>query len=130
MNKSTDTTNATGLNRARQLWLAGIGAYGMIFETAKDRIIRANSVRNKAFDELVTRGEEIEVMTQDQITLVREGTRSELEARIQRIREAVIQPTTNEDDKDMVLKLKKENASLKRKLKLLSQSEVKTDKAA
>jgi len=45
---------------ARKIWLAGIGAYGKAFTEAQESLAKMTDGSSRRFDELVSKGEEIE----------------------------------------------------------------------
>lgn len=50
---------------ARKIWLAGLGAYGKSFDEAQGRYEKLSSEAVKVFEELVTKGEKLEVEAKD-----------------------------------------------------------------
>jgi len=88
-----------GSDMARKIWLAGIGAYGRAFSDAQESIAKMSDETSKYFEDLVSRGEEIE---------------SEVEARGREIAEKVkSSPRFSMDDriKEMRERLKRGGAS-------------------
>lgn len=78
---------------AKNVWLAGLGAYGKAFDEAKDAYEKASKETPKLFDELVKKGEELEAETLDVINETKEkvskGRFSDsLEERLHKVRGA------------------------------------------
>lgn len=57
---------------AKNVWLAGLGAYGKAFDEAKDVYEKASKETPKLFDDLVKKGEELEAETLDVINETKE----------------------------------------------------------
>lgn len=85
--KSSTNTSVSGNpdNRegiARKIWLAGLGAYGETLSNAVSLAEHAGSEGQKLFNELVSRGEQIQDATESHI----ENTRLTIEQRIEMAR--------------------------------------------
>lgn len=65
MTKSSKPENAADL--ARNIWLAGLGAYGKAWDQAQDRLEKAEKDTAKLFDDLVSKGQKIEKETQKKV---------------------------------------------------------------
>jgi hypothetical protein len=92
---------------ARRIWLAGVGAYGRMFEEAQDRIGKAAGSANELFDQLVARGEVLEHAVRDRLASapaiqgmavavdklqdLRDAQRAAVKTRIDSVRKAVDQ---------------------------------------
>ncbi|HAH10452.1 MAG TPA: hypothetical protein DCL48_10160 [Alphaproteobacteria bacterium] len=63
------------LDLARKIWLAGVGAYGRMFDEAQDRVNRLSNNANEMFEELVERGEQVEDDVRARITKSNTGAR-------------------------------------------------------
>ena len=50
---------------ARKIWLAGLGAYGKSFDEAQGRFEKLSGEATKVFDDLVAKGETLEVEAKD-----------------------------------------------------------------
>lgn len=58
--KKSEAKHPAGSDMARKIWLAGIGAYGRAFSEAQESIAKMSDETSKYFEDLVSRGEEIE----------------------------------------------------------------------
>jgi hypothetical protein len=69
INMATEKTTAKhdAEEIARRIWLAGVGAYGRMFEEAQDRVTKATGSANDLFDQLVARGEVLEGVVRERI---------------------------------------------------------------
>jgi polyhydroxyalkanoate synthesis regulator phasin len=81
-------TATTAEEMARKIWLAGLGAYGKGYEEVKGRIESLSTESNKLFDELVVKGEKLEVEGKDKVKQVKDDVlaKTELESRIETVR--------------------------------------------
>lgn len=52
---------------ARKIWLAGVGAYGRVFQEAQEQLGKVSGAANELFDELVAKGEQVEDMVRDSL---------------------------------------------------------------
>jgi polyhydroxyalkanoate synthesis regulator phasin len=94
--KATATTNIDKIKEtatsaeemARKIWLAGLGAYGKGYEEVKGRIESISTDSNKLFDELVAKGEKLEVEGKDKVKQVKDDVlaKTEIESRIETVR--------------------------------------------
>tara|TARA_R110002110_G_C13470513_1_gene720813 strand:+ start:51695 stop:52237 length:543 start_codon:yes stop_codon:yes gene_type:complete len=71
---------------ARNIWLAGVGAYGKAVEDAQDRLEKAGVEPPKLFRELVKAGTALEDEAREALEAT-SATRSSVEERISRVRE-------------------------------------------
>ena len=83
---------------AKNIWLAGLGAYGKAFDEAKDRIDEAfdeakdrideaSKEPPRLFKELVKKGEELEDEVRDSLSNIRRSHAQSVEERINRVKE-------------------------------------------
>jgi hypothetical protein len=63
------------LDIARKIWLAGVGAYGRMFDEAQDQVTRLSHNATEMFDDLVVRGEKIEDGVRSRISKSDAGAR-------------------------------------------------------
>lgn len=74
---------------AKNIWLAGLGAYGRAFDEAQERYEQASKETPRLFNELVEKGKKLEGQaraTLDDVTAKSKGTASSLEERINKMR--------------------------------------------
>ncbi|MGK0248369.1 MAG: polyhydroxyalkanoate synthesis regulator phasin [Oleispira sp.] len=81
-------TATTAEEMARRIWLAGLGAYGKGYEEVKGRIESLSTDSNKLFDELVIKGEKLEVEGKNIVKQVKDDVlaKTEIESRIETVR--------------------------------------------
>ncbi|MFT7374263.1 MAG: polyhydroxyalkanoate synthesis regulator phasin [Oleiphilaceae bacterium] len=81
-------TTTSAEEMARKIWLAGLGAYGKGYEEVKGRFESLSTDSNKLFDELVVKGEKLEVEGKDLVKQVKVDVlaKTELESRIETVR--------------------------------------------
>lgn len=60
---------------ARKIWLAGVGAYGRMFDEAQDQVARLSQNASEMFDDLVSRGEKVEDEVRTRISKSNAGAR-------------------------------------------------------
>jgi polyhydroxyalkanoate synthesis regulator phasin len=72
---------------AKNIWLAGLGAYGKAFDEAQDRIDKAAKEPPRLFKDLVKKGEELEDEVRDSLASIRKTSTSSVEERIRKVRE-------------------------------------------
>jgi poly(hydroxyalkanoate) granule-associated protein len=60
---------------ARKIWLAGVGAYGRMFDEAQDQVARISQNATEMFDDLVSRGEKVEDEVRSRISKSNTGAR-------------------------------------------------------
>jgi poly(hydroxyalkanoate) granule-associated protein len=60
---------------ARKIWLAGVGAYGRMFDEAQDQVSRLSQNASDMFDDLVSRGEKVEDEVRTRISKSGAGAR-------------------------------------------------------
>lgn len=74
---------------AKNIWLAGLGAYGRAFDEAQERYEQASKETPRLFTELVEKGKSLESQaraTIDDVTARGKGTATSLEERINKMR--------------------------------------------
>jgi ABC-type transporter Mla subunit MlaD len=74
---------------AKNIWLAGLGAYGKAFDDAQDRIDKAAKEPPRLFKELVEKGSQIEDEVRDSLSNIRKSSAETVEERIGRVRETL-----------------------------------------
>ena len=72
---------------AKNIWLAGLGAYGKAFDEAQDRLDKASKEPPRLFKDLVRKGEELEDEVRDSLASIRKSSASSVEERIRKVRE-------------------------------------------
>jgi polyhydroxyalkanoate synthesis regulator phasin len=73
---------------AKNIWLAGLGAYGKAFDDAQDRIDKAAKEPPRLFRELVEKGSMIEDEVRDSLSSIKESSTNSVEERISKVRES------------------------------------------
>ena len=73
---------------AKNIWLAGLGAYGKAFDDAQDRLDKATREPPRLFKELVEKGSQIEDEVRDSLSSIRKSSASSVEDRINRVRDS------------------------------------------
>ena len=79
MAKHNNTEIETTESITKQIWLAGIGAYGQGFDEAVEHYNKANEKTSQIFNDLVKAGAEIESSTRLKIKELKTDTRSKLD---------------------------------------------------
>ncbi len=74
---------------AKNIWLAGLGAYGKAFDEAQDRYEKVSKETSRMFDELVSKGRKLEDETQDKISEAKEKSSTNIEDRIAKVRQSL-----------------------------------------
>ncbi|TRY31549.1 phasin-related domain-containing protein [Aliiglaciecola sp. M165] len=94
-------TAANAEEMARNIWLAGIGAYGKGYEEVKGRIETLSTDSNKVFAELVAKGEKIEAQGKVKVEEVKTkvAEKTEIEARVETLRTKLGFNKTDADQK-------------------------------
>ena len=79
---------ASAEEMARNLWLAGLGAYGKGYEEVKGRFESLSTDSNKLFAELVEKGEKIETEGKAKVEEVKTkvSEKAEIETRVETVR--------------------------------------------
>lgn len=73
---------------AKNIWLAGLGAYGKAFDDAQDRLDKAAKEPPRLFKELVEKGSQIEDEVRDSLSTIRKSSTESVEDRISKVRES------------------------------------------
>lgn len=105
---------------AKNIWLAGLGAYGRAFDEAQERYEQASKETPRLFTELVEKGKSLESQaraTIDDVAAKGKGTATSLEERINKMRASLGFGGVNADDFD---RLEKKVDALARKVNALS----------
>lgn len=88
-NKAAKAKAEAKLPLARDIWLAGLGFYGRLFDETSARVDAARVEANKLFDELVDRGTAVEKDTRKALKDVRFDTNGTVEERIKKLRDSL-----------------------------------------
>ena len=60
MDDAIENARHEGMEIARKIWLAGVGAYGRVYQEAAGRVEKVTGAANEMFDQLVEKGEQVE----------------------------------------------------------------------
>lgn len=86
---------------AKNIWLAGLGAYGKALDEAQGQYEKVSEKVNKEsarlFDELVAKGKELESETQGKLAEVKEKSSASLEERLAQVKESLSFASKNND---------------------------------
>lgn len=78
---------------AKNIWLAGLGAYGKALDEAHDQYEKVsekvNTESSRLFDELVAKGKKLEGETQEKLSEVKEKSSATLEERLAQVKESL-----------------------------------------
>ncbi|MFN9015967.1 MAG: phasin family protein [Hyphomonadaceae bacterium] len=66
--ETVETARKEGLEIARKIWLAGVGAYGRVYQEAAGRVEKVTGAANEMFDQLVEKGEQVEDLVRASIS--------------------------------------------------------------
>ena len=141
MSKKSQTEKAKIGNKAsefaKQIWLAGLGAYGKAFDEATERYDKATKESPKLFRELVAKGTKLENETREALAESKIGkTGTNLEQRIQKMRESVNLGFLGTDKDDLkrieakLDKLSKEFSKLSKAIAIVEKPKPKKTKAS
>lgn len=72
---------------AKNIWLAGLGAYGKAFDEAQGRLDKASKEPERLFRDLVEKGSKLEDEVKDSLSSIRKSSASSVEERIKKVRE-------------------------------------------
>ena len=72
---------------AKNIWLAGLGAYGKAIDEAQDRLEKATKEPPRLFKDLVKKGEALEQEVKENLSSAREFSSNTVEERIRKVRE-------------------------------------------
>ncbi len=90
---SEDNEETKGVERAgevaKNIWLAGLGAYGKAFDEAQDRYEKVSKETSRLFDDLVAKGKKLEDDTQGKFSTVKEKSNATIEERVSKVRHAL-----------------------------------------
>ncbi|MEK7661260.1 MAG: phasin family protein [Pseudomonadota bacterium] len=116
--KATETVTEAahqGMDVARKIWLAGVGAYGKMFEQAQDQFEKVSDAAQEVFEQLVEQGEKVEELVKtklaqsptamnatakaskfmhdatDQVKEYRETRLSNIENRLEHLRDTIVE---------------------------------------
>ena len=115
---------------AKNIWLAGLGAYGRAFDEAQERYEQASKETPRLFNELVEKGRKLEGQaraTLDEVTAKGKGTASSLEERINKMRASLGFGGVSAEDFE---RLEKKVDALARKVNALTSGKAPTKRAA
>lgn len=115
---------------AKNIWLAGLGAYGRAFDEAQERYEQASKETPRLFNDLVEKGKKLEGQaraTFDDVTAKGKGTATSLEERINKMRANLGFSGVSAEDFE---RLEKKVDALARKVNALSSSKAPTKRAA
>ena len=73
---------------AKNIWLAGLGAYGKAFSEAQNRLDKAAKEPPRLFKDLVKKGSRLEDEVRDSLSNIRKSHASSVEERINKVRES------------------------------------------
>lgn len=86
---------------AKNIWLAGLGAYGKALDEAQDQYGKVSEKVNKEssrlFDELVAKGKKLEGETQVKLNEVKEKSAATLEDRLAQVKETLAFPSKSNE---------------------------------
>ena len=66
--QTVEAARTEGLEIARKIWLAGVGAYGRVYQEAAGRVEKVTGAANEMFDQLVEKGEQVEDLVRSSIS--------------------------------------------------------------
>lgn len=87
--KSDKDVKSSPADLAKNIWLAGLGAYGKAFDEAQGRYEKVSKETTRLFDELVDKGRSLEDETSDIIHEAKERSSSSLDERINKVRQSL-----------------------------------------
>lgn len=123
---SSDEKSDKATDIAKNIWLAGLGAYGKAFDAASDVSKDADSF----FENLVERGQELEQQAKDQISKAGVDTKKSkmaIEERIEKMRNYLGMPNVPSPQQE-IERLQEKVKGLESKLKAVT-SKFKSDKS-
>lgn len=96
---------------AKNIWLAGLGAYGKAIDEAQEQYGKVSEKVNKEssrlFDELVAKGKKLENETSEKLHDAKEKTETSLEERIAQVKESLKYTSTSSQLEEINEKLDK-----------------------
>ena len=102
---------------AKSIWLAGLGAYGKVFDEAHERYEKVSKDTTRMFDELVAKGKKLEDSTSTRLSSAASSTSASLEERIARVRNSL---GFGHSDEDLAKRIDEMNDKLDLILQMLS----------
>lgn len=94
VNKTVNNTIETAEEAARKIWLAGLGAYGKSFEEIQSQYEKLNDESSRLFKELVSKGEKLEAVTKEKLTV-----KTNVEKRVEDVRKRLGLDNSDTDSK-------------------------------
>lgn len=117
---------------AKNIWLAGLGAYGKALDEAQGRYDKVSDKVNKEssrlFDELVAKGKKLESETSGKLNEVKEKTEASLEERLAQVKESLKFSSTSSQLEDINQKLDKVLAAVAPKKATVKKKSASTSK--
>lgn len=116
---------------AKNIWLAGLGAYGKAFDEASERYEKVSKETTRLFDDLVIKGKNLEGETSEKITHtisdVKDKSSNSLDERITKVRQSLGFGEFSKDSKldELNAKVDALDAKMDKLLELLGQAEKK-----
>ena len=86
--KDAKLTDKAG-DMAKNIWLAGLGAYGRAFDEAVAQYGKVTKESSKLFDDLVEKGKKLDGESQSKLLEAKSKTTANIEDRINKVRESV-----------------------------------------
>lgn len=86
--KNTKLTDKTG-ELAKNIWLAGLGAYGRAFDEVVAQYDKVSKDGSKLFNELVEKGRKLDGTNQSKLAEAKNKTTATIEDRISKVRNSV-----------------------------------------
>lgn len=89
--KAVKETNLTdkASEMAKNIWLAGLGAYGKAFDEAVAQYGKVSKESSKLFDELVAKGQKLDAESHSKLAEAKTKTTATIEERINKVRSSV-----------------------------------------
>lgn len=101
---------------AKEIWLAGLGAYGRSFDQVKTLSNKISDKGQKFFDKLVARGEKVQSKAEEKIKEGKSDLENRFESRIEKLKSYV--PTSaNTEIKEQLGKVSRKLDTLNKELK-------------
>lgn len=119
---------------AKNIWLAGLGAYGKAVDETQEQYGKVSEKVNKEsgrlFDELVAKGKKLESETTEKLNNAKEKTETSLEERITLVKESLKFTTTGSQLEEINEKLDKVLAAVAPKKAPVKKKAASTSKSA
>lgn len=116
-NGKLDITKAS--DTAKNIWLAGLGAYGKAIDQAHGRYERVSETSAKLFDELVAKGKLLEGDTHERLEDVKQKSTSTVEERIAKVKSMMPLVDFTSKDSKKIQELSKKVDTLTHKIDAL-----------